>query len=127
MMHFWYRSMSFFSPSKKKSFLVAHEAMSAPLAGCHYASRTATHANMSHRSSLIKASALWMYWSLRDVDKQPGQLSSVTLVLPCLKELKVMVQGPNFYGPHSFDLYSESVIIIHLYLTYYNNSNFVNY
>jgi hypothetical protein len=44
-----------------------------------------THANMSRRSSVIKASTLWMCWSMRDVDGWPGQLSSVTLVRHSLK------------------------------------------
>jgi hypothetical protein len=44
-----------------------------------------TRANVSRRSSLIKAATLWMCWSVRDVDGRPGRLSSVTLVLPSLK------------------------------------------
>jgi hypothetical protein len=71
---------------EKKSFSVDHEATSAPFAGRHHASRTcATRANVSRRSSLVKASTLWMCWSVRDVDGRPGRLSSVTLVLPSLK------------------------------------------
>jgi hypothetical protein len=45
------------SSLRKRSFSVAHEATSAPLAGRHRASRTcATRANVNRRSSLIKAS-----------------------------------------------------------------------
>jgi hypothetical protein len=57
----------------------------APLAGRHHASRTcATRANVSRRFSLIKASTLWICWSVCDVDGRRGRLSSVTL-LPSLK------------------------------------------
>jgi hypothetical protein len=54
---------------RKVNFSVPHEATSAPLSGRHHANRTcATRANVSRRSSLIKASTLWMCWSVRDVD-----------------------------------------------------------
>jgi hypothetical protein len=46
------------------------------------ATMSATRANTSRRSSLIKASTVSMCWSVRNVDERPGRLSSVTLVLP---------------------------------------------
>jgi predicted naringenin-chalcone synthase len=73
-------------PFKKEVFSVAHGATCALLAGHHHASQTcATRANISHRSSLIKASTLWMCWSVCDVEGPSGRLSSVTLVLSSLK------------------------------------------
>jgi hypothetical protein len=62
-------------PFERKSFSVAHEAMSALLTEHHHASRIcATRANLSRQSSLIKISTLWMSWSMRDVNRQPGRL-----------------------------------------------------
>jgi hypothetical protein len=73
------------SSLRKRSFSVVHEATSAPFAGCHHVKWTATRANLSYRSSLIKASTLWMCWFVCDVNGWPGRLPSITLVLSCLK------------------------------------------
>jgi hypothetical protein len=70
----------------KHSIVLQHPAALVYITGRHHASRTcATRANVSRLSSLTKASNLWMCWSVRDVDRRPGRLSSVTLVLPSLK------------------------------------------